>query len=50
MQFVLRPRPETLHGTPNAKLLFSKVHIGEGQCCLPLVAVNRSASRIQQAL
>ena len=49
MQFVLRPRPETLHGTPKAKLLFSKVHPGEGQCCLPLVAVNlqgqNSASR-----
>ena len=49
MQFVLCPRPETLHGTPKAKLLFSKVHPGEGQCCLPLVAVNlqgqNSASR-----
>ena len=49
MQFVLCPRPETLHGTPKAKLLFSKVHLGEGQCCLPLVAVNlqgqNSASR-----
>ena len=49
MQFVLRPRPETLHGTPNAKLLFSKVHLGEGQCCLPLIAINlqgqNSASR-----